>query len=143
MDLQFLKYIPTPGEKAVGIAVIRMDRKFIFRFRILPSEQGGYWITTAAMKTGVYNGKDKYEDAFQFDSTYEKDEVHAFVLQHVEAAMQQNNPSVFHSSAQQPRPVANHGYNSGSVAQGHTQQNQNSWGNAQQPAQSMDETLPF
>lgn len=141
--IELLKWVPTPGEKHVGIAIVRYERRFIFRFRIQPSEHGGYWASAPAVKLGIVNGKDKYDPAFSLDSDYEKQELTDFVLAAVDQAMQQANPSVFHPNAQQQRPVAHQGYNSGSVAQGQAQQNPNAWGNAQPAPQSMDETLPF
>ncbi len=86
---EFMKYIPCPGEKFLGIAIIRYERRFIFRFKILPSEKGGYWATTASMKTGSANGKDKYEPAFSLDSDYEKSQMLEFVISCVEKELAQ------------------------------------------------------
>lgn len=114
---EFLKWIPISGEKHVGIVVIRFERRFIFRFKILPSEQGGYWAVTASLKTGVFNGKDKYDNAFDLDSSYENDAMRQFVIQCAEQHLNrqvQQNASVF-----QP--------------QGNAQQNPNFGQQAQQP----------
>lgn len=102
---EFLKWIPVTGEKHVGIAIVRYERRFIFRFKILPSEQGGYWATTASLKTGVYNGKDKYENAFSLDSDYEKDALNEFVIENVMAHMNRVNP-MQPASVFSPQPVA-------------------------------------
>lgn len=80
MDIQLLKYIPTPGEKQVGIAVVRFERRFIFRLKLSAKQEGGYWVQAPALKTGSTDGKDRYEAAFQLDSSYEWDEVRNFVL---------------------------------------------------------------
>ena len=82
-QLEFLKWIPVVGDKHLGIAVIRYERRFIFRFKILSSEHGGYWATTAAFKTGISNGKDKYESAFDLDSSYENELIKDFVISNV------------------------------------------------------------
>lgn len=117
MRHDYLKYIPTPGEKHVGVAVIRttfddpQQSKIITAFKILPSEKGGYWVNGAALKTGVGpNGKDTYLDSFRHDSSYENDELRAFVLMHSEAEMNKSGASVFGTASpsahqqQAPRP---------------------------------------
>lgn len=119
---EWMKFIRTPGEKHLGIAVIRYERRFIFRFKVMPSDHGGYWVTSASMKTGTANGKDKYEAAFSFDSDYEKSQLTDFVLACLEQEMQnsQQNTSVFGSNNGQNQ--AQNGYNQG---QFQTQNGQN------------------
>lgn len=101
--LEFMKFIPVQGEKHLGVAVIRYERRFIFRFKIMPSEHGGYWATTASYKTGVINGKDKYESAFSLDSEYEKELVTSFVLANVEREINQGQSSSVFSQSQQAK----------------------------------------
>lgn len=145
--LEFLKWIPVQGEKYLGIAVVRFERRFIFRFKVMPSDHGGLWATTASLKTGVLNGKDKYDNAFELDSSYENDAMKEFVIQNVEMIQQGNrvNPnqqgSVFQAQ-QQAQPNQNYG--------GYPQQQQQasynapqSHGMAQAAPTSLDETLPF
>lgn len=81
---EFLKYIPTPGEKHLGVAVVRFERRFIFRFKILPTEAGGLWATSGSLKTGSFNGKDKYENCFELDSSYDSDSLKAYVVENVQ-----------------------------------------------------------
>ena len=102
IPFEWMKFIKTEGEKHLGIAIIRYERRFIFRFKIMPSEHGGYWATTASMKTGNTGGKDKYEPAFSLDSDYEKSQMMDFVLACVEQELsKQSNTSssVFSSQA--------------------------------------------
>lgn len=140
-NLEFLKFIPVTGEKHLGIAVIRIERKYVVRFKIQASEQGGYWVSSPSMKSGVFNGKDSYVSAFQFDSSYENEEVKNFILANVERHI---------SSVQQP--VAQNQYNSGSVAQhqnnyyqGYQTQNNNQNQYRQQSfgGNVQDENIPF
>lgn len=81
--LEFLKYIPTPGERHVGIAVIRYEKRIIFRFKIQPNDKGGFWVTPPALKTGNVDGKDRYEASFALDSAYESELMQDFVRNHV------------------------------------------------------------
>lgn len=92
--LEFLSFVKTPGEKHIGIATIRLDRRFIFRFKIAPSAHANsLWITKAAYKAGIRpDGKDNYEEAFEFDSSFEKKHIDAFVEDHVNAVLNQNQP---------------------------------------------------
>lgn len=161
---EFLKWIPvSPGqnEKHIGIAVIRFERRFIFRFKILPSDQGGYWATTGSVKTGVVNGKDKYDNCFELDSSYENDAMREFVIENVMALLMQRpnpvaSPSVFtppqsyQSAPAVPQPQQqsfNYGQQPAQNAQTwpQAQQNQQAMqgqGYSNQPTR-MDETIPF
>jgi hypothetical protein len=117
---EFLSFVKTPGEKHIGIAAVRYERRFIFRFKVAPSSVGsGLWVTKAAYKCGSRpDGKDQYEDAFEFDSNYEKKQLDDFVQQHVSAILaQQNAPaqvSAFSpplsSSYLAPQPEQNHAH---------------------------------
>jgi len=101
---EFMKFIKAEGEKHLGIAVIRYEKRFIFRFKILPSEHGGYWATTASVKTGTTNGKDKYEPSFSLDSEYERTQMIDFVLDNVARELfikPIEKPSVFTAPQQQ------------------------------------------
>lgn len=89
--LEFLSFVKTPGEKHIGIATIRLDRRFIFRFKIAPSAHANsLWITKAAYKAGTrQDGKDNYEEAFEFDSSFEKKHIDSFVEENVNAILNQ------------------------------------------------------
>lgn len=118
---EWMKYIPAVNEKFLGIAVIRYERRFIFRFKIMLSEHGGYWATTASLKTGNVSGKDRYEPAFSLDSDYEKTQMLDFVIACVEQELKKQvapSASVFNSQAsqsstqyQQPQQGQNKGHN--------------------------------
>lgn len=158
---EWLKWIPVAPhaqEKHVGIAVIRFERRFIFRFKILPSEHGGYWATTASLKTGVVNGKDKYDNAFSMDSDYENEAMKEFVIQKVEEILSQQrvNPNAQASAfgVAQGHSQPNPNYGQYPQQQYNAPQTQQNWpqaqnfgastqGQAQQKPSSMDETIPF
>lgn len=93
-DLEFLDFIPLFGERACGIAVIRLEKRFVLRFKIIPSDQSGFWVNMSALKTGKVQERDKYEDVFQFDSDYERQECHRYILKHVNLHMMRQAPSV-------------------------------------------------
>lgn len=83
-NIEFLKFDMTPGEKHVGIATVRYEKRFIFRFKIIPKEVGGYYCQPASHKIGSYAGKDTYAPSFALDSSYEADEMRSFILSQVE-----------------------------------------------------------
>ena len=102
-NIEFLRYEPVLNEKHVGIATIRVDRRFIFRFKILPKQDGsGYSALAASYKTTRY-GKDEYVSSFQFDSSYEADEIKNFVIHHCMQEIAKSQPSVFAA----PQPAYN------------------------------------
>lgn len=93
MDIEFLKLDLTPGEKYIGIAAVRYEKRFIFRFKVIPKDDGGYFLAPAAHKVGNNNGKDVYAPAFQLDSSYESDEMRAFILSHIASKIQSTQMS--------------------------------------------------
>ena len=116
MNLKFLRYDPTPGEKHLGIATIRLEEevKLIFRFKIVPKDGGGYYCQPASHKISSH-GKDNYYPAFAFDSSYDGDCVKEFVLAHVDPIINQTQQqSVFNAPPAQvarpaPQPNPNYG----------------------------------
>lgn len=112
MQHEFLKFIATPTEtKQLGVAVVRTTfndpqrSKIITRHKVMNSEKGGYWVNGAALKTGVANGKDTYADSFQFDSSYENDELRALIIESVTPILQGGSRSVFDAPPQSaPQP---------------------------------------
>ncbi len=96
-DKQFLKYVPVQGEKHLGIAIVRWLGKIILRYKVMASQDGsGYWVAAGSAKIGVKrDGKDNYEEWFQLDSSYDRDEMKEFILQHVEPILMQKQASVF------------------------------------------------
>ena len=102
-DKQFLKYVPVQGEKHLGIAIVRWLGKIILRYKVMTSQDGsGYWVAAGSAKIGVKrDGKDNYEEWFQLDSSYDRDEMKEFILQHVEPILAQKQASVFAPPPQQ------------------------------------------
>ncbi len=83
-NLEFLSYQPTPTEKHMGVATIRVERKYIFRFKIAQNPKAeGFFSNAPSIKVD-----DQYYPAFQIDSSYEADEVKKFVLSNVKLALQ-------------------------------------------------------
>lgn len=128
MDKQFLKYVPVHGEKHIGIAIVRWLGKIILRYKILPSQDGsGYWVSAGSTKMGLRpDGKDKYEEWFQLDSSYDKEEMKDFVLANVEIEIKKTSGNAFAAS---PSALNN---NSNQTAFGTNQTQSN-----------LDDDLPF
>lgn len=103
-EMQFLKYTPVTGEKFLGIAVIRWLGKIILRFKIMESTQpgGGYWATAGSAKVGIRpDGKDNYEEWYQIDSSYDRDQIKDFVLMHVETILKQSRGTIYGDQSSQ------------------------------------------
>ena len=80
---EFLDFTATPNEKHVGIAKIRIDRRFMVRLKIMNKKDGGLFAVSASYKLGSQDGKDNYVNAFEFDSNDERGKVNHFVIQNV------------------------------------------------------------
>lgn len=90
MTLEFIEYIKVTGEKFLGIACVKIDRRFIFRFKVQEGKDGkGLYIFPASYKIGVnHEGKDKYTTSFELDSTSESREVLDFVRNNVQKCIE-------------------------------------------------------
>jgi hypothetical protein len=101
---EFMGWNATPGEKHMGIATIRLERRFIIRFKVAPSSNGqGLWVTVASYKTGTKpDGKDAYESAFEFDSSYERKQAESFIESQVQAIISRPNPNASPSAFAAP-----------------------------------------
>ena len=107
MNLKFLRFDATPGEKHLGIATVRIEEgvRIILRFKVQPKEGGGFYYQPASHKISAH-GKDNYYPAFALDSSYEYDELKEFLAVHVEPILQQQNgQSVFSQAQHQPSYV--------------------------------------
>jgi hypothetical protein len=144
--LEFLKYTQVQGEKYLGIATIRYEKRFILRFKIQASEKGGFYAQPASHKI-VEFGKDTYVPAFQIDSQYEADEIKTFVLGNVQQYLsQQPQPQQIFGQTQ---PQQQQQYQSHSPNQPFykppVQVQQNAYGQASIPQQQsiFNEGVPF
>jgi len=131
-DKQFMKYVPVQGEKHLGIAIVRWLGKIILRYKVMQSHDGGYWVAAGSAKIGVkHDGKDNYEEWFQLDSSYDRDEMKDFILQNVIPILNQRQASAFAPQSQ----------NAMQFNSTHQSPQNNQHMSFVQPAQ--DEQLPF
>lgn len=83
---EFLNYTPTPGEKHLGIATVRIYGKIICRYKIVPTKDGsGFFPAAPSVKIG--EGEQPYKSAFELDSRSEYEELTEIVKKHVRQAM--------------------------------------------------------
>lgn len=76
---EFLEFVKTPGEKYVGVAVIRAYGKIILRYKIVPKKDGnGFFPAPASVKI-----EEKYEQAFEIDSSYEDKKIREMVMENI------------------------------------------------------------
>lgn len=109
-NIEFLSFNATPGEKNLGIATIRFEKRFIFRFKINENPKGpGYFTNAPALKID-----DNYYPAFAFDSSYESDQIKKFVIDNVKIALHQAKPGF---SSQSQAPLVYNNDNSGQPKQ--------------------------
>ncbi len=81
-NFEFKKYEPTPGEKHLGIATVKLYGKILARFKIIPTKDGSsFFPASGSLKIG-----DKYENCLTLDSTSEKEELDALIRAHVRSA---------------------------------------------------------
>jgi hypothetical protein len=83
-NIEFLSYIPTPLEKYLGIATVKLYGKVILRYKIVPIKDGsGHFPAPASYKAG-----DEYVHAFMLDSMSENEELKKVIMHNVKLALQ-------------------------------------------------------
>lgn len=86
-NIEFLNYLPTPSEKHLGIATVKMYGKIILRYKIVPMKDGnGFFPTPASYKITDENGE-RYVPAFMLDSNFEKDELETLIKANIRRYM--------------------------------------------------------
>lgn len=71
MEIKFIKYTSTPGEKHLGIAEIDLGGIIVLRYRVMPGKDGkGFFVATAAYKIG-----EDYISSFSIDSRSMHDKI--------------------------------------------------------------------
>lgn len=111
---KFMKYEPTPGEKHLGIATVKVYDKIILRYKIVPNKDGGGWFPVpASYKMPSQAGQDVYVSAFMLDSNCENEELMNLIRAHVKSHIQAqyvDNQSVFSAPVAQPATQPNPNY---------------------------------
>ncbi len=104
MSFEFIEYVPTPGEKHLGIAKVKCWGRIVLRYKIVPTKDGsGYFPVPASYKL-VENGTDRYVPAFILDSNSDKEDLEGLIKSNVKKFM---SPSA--SSSSIPYPALSYG----------------------------------
>jgi hypothetical protein len=75
MDFEFCGFLPTPGEKHIGIVKIKAFNKIVLRYKIIAKKDGNGYFPTAASYKVAMDGQDTYVPAFILDSNSDKDDL--------------------------------------------------------------------
>lgn len=80
---EFIKYEPTPNEKHLGIATVKIYDRIIARFKVVRTKDGAnFFPAPSSIKIG-----DVYFSAFELDSSTDKDELNKMIKDRVGALM--------------------------------------------------------
>lgn len=104
---QFVGFEPTPGEKHVGIATVRVYGQvvIVLRFKIVSRKDGtGHFPNAASYKMPNRMPGEEYEECFMLDSRSDHAEMTKFIMHHFHQWQAQQQPSVFAAQqSMQPR----------------------------------------
>ena len=88
MEIEFVDYTLTPGEKSLGVATITYGT-LLLRFRINAGKDGhGFYPSPLAHKIG-----DRYVDSFEIDSRREHAKMIDIVRENVQRSMNPSKPA--------------------------------------------------
>lgn len=94
MKFEFKKYTPTPGEKYLGIAEIKIlgETPIILRFKIVPRKDGkGNFPAIASYKMPNRDVGDEYDECFMLDSRSDNEECIKTIMHHVSQNLKLGN----------------------------------------------------
>jgi len=94
---EFIKYEPTPQEKHLGIATVKLYGKIIARYKIVPTKDGTSFFPAAAS----YKVGDRYESCLILDSNSEKEELDAMIKANVRSI--QGGGQISQTTQRQPQ----------------------------------------
>ncbi len=100
MAIEFVSFIPTKDQKYLGIATVKIDNKYIFRYKITPNKDGnGFFPTEAAYKVSeTGNAREDYIEAFMLDSNFEIQEIRKLIQNHVRNALSKQTKTQLNGS---------------------------------------------
>ncbi|PWU06769.1 MAG: hypothetical protein C5B43_01265 [Verrucomicrobia bacterium] len=80
---EFVSFTPTPSEKYVGVATVRIYGSVVvvLRYKIVAKKNGdGYFPACAAYKMSDRMPGDEYDDCFLIDSRCDNDEINKCIM---------------------------------------------------------------
>lgn len=83
MNIEFVEFVETPGEKHVGIVTVNFNNMLYLRYKVMPSQKGpGYYCNPPSYKINRY-GTDEYMQAIVIDSNFAKEKIDRIVRDEV------------------------------------------------------------
>ena len=76
---EFLGFVPTPNEKHLGIAAVKLYGKLILRYKIVQTKDGTSTFPAASSYKITDVGGERYIPAFILDSNSENESLMAFI----------------------------------------------------------------
>jgi hypothetical protein len=92
-QFEFLRYDETPKEKYLGVVTVKIEGKYIQRFKVQKNTKGGYWIVPPSIKMDSEDG-DVYLPCFMMDSNFAKEELDAMMRKAIKPYLAGESPSV-------------------------------------------------
>ena len=131
-NFEFLSYTPTPQEKHLGIATIKIYGKIILRYKIIKTKDGTATFPAAATCKIADQEGERYIPAFILDSTTDNEFLMKFIKENIKRYMNGSN-SAFNSLPHAPNNLTNSTHQSYVSTQGMAQGTQNSTNNDNLP----------
>lgn len=98
-SFEVLQVYVLKGEKHLAVVDVRAWGKICLRFKVVPAEKGGTFVTTGSVKIGMEDGKDKFEPCFLMEMRSEERQLRDVVMGAYRASINGQNvssaPSVF------------------------------------------------
>lgn len=86
MEIKFIEFIETHGEKHLGIATISIENTIYMRYKVLANQKGGYFLAPPSYrikKQNDNNSEDSYIAAFVVDSNFLKEKIENLIRENV------------------------------------------------------------
>ena len=93
MDIKFIEYKMTPGEKHLGIVTILLDDKIFLNYRISEGKDGKGMFPSPASYKITEGGLESYIPAFVIDSRRTHDQIMALIRQEIHDSAKPKAPT--------------------------------------------------
>jgi len=135
-NFEFITYTPTPQEKHLGIATVKLYGKMVVRYKVVKTKDGASIFPAPATYKIADQSGERYIPAFVLDSTTDNELLQQFIKDNLKRYLGSSNAS---NSNYMPPPIAQHNQNN----QGHQQLYSSQAIGQGKQNNGIDEILPF
>lgn len=104
MTAEFIGYTPTPSEKYLGIATVKIYGKVLLRYKVIPRNDGtSIFFAPPSIRLPAVDGAD-YVPSFILDSQIDEEEIFALIRRNIKQS-EQRTPNIDAPASYRHQPL--------------------------------------